>query len=63
VVIREATVQDFEQLSEEEPLKSLRQKLLELSVKNEWNMVLSGCRFITSSFACSTLPLELKSSP
>ena len=37
--IRSATVEAFEQLSEEEPLKSLRGQLLELPPKNTWDMV------------------------
>ena len=36
--IRAATVEAVEQLSEEEPLKSLRQKLLKLSPKSTWDM-------------------------
>lgn len=37
--LRSETVAAFERLSEEEPLKSLRHKLLELSPKNSWDMV------------------------
>ena len=37
--IRSTTVETFERLSEEEPLKSLQQELLGLSPKNTWDMV------------------------